>query len=432
MNSRVWLYITVILLMGLSGCATIEISSNHPQKSSFFEVSVLPAGQVEPSPTNTITPILPTKTPTPTQTATITLTPTPTVTQTPTFTPTATEIPTPTVIVVDGADKIAYLNGNEIWVANLDGSDLTQLTFDGKPKTNLQWSPDGQAVIYISPENKCVYSISIESPAEELIACFTFARYLGAFEISPDYNNVAISIDNLLYILPYNEILKSIEKHGDLSANAVCEYYDPLQNDLGQVDYSEKNVIAKFIRWSKDSQRLAFVTNGWDQQIIKIIEYNGCHSEPVYLTAFDPDRFLPTPDTYNEHPVIHNFAWDGDYLISIVAVADPRTGFGTLYTYDYSLKKAYGPYKWISDCCYRDPIFSPHGGFLAFAYKKYTEQSPTLFYDLGSEIEIYLVPRTTNSELSSPGDYTPLPLPPIDPRSQPQIVLRPVTATPTP
>jgi Tol biopolymer transport system component len=56
--------------------------------------------------------------------------------------------------VLGGADKIAYLDANDIWVANLDGSGLIRLTHDGQVKNNLQWSPDGQAVTFISAD-KC-------------------------------------------------------------------------------------------------------------------------------------------------------------------------------------------------------------------------------------------------------------------------------------
>lgn len=431
MNLRIWLYFMIMLAFGLSGCVRVIVSNTRPQNSSFLEVSISSIKTGRPFETSAIASATPTSTYTLAPSPTMTTTSTPTPTLTPTIAPTATHTPTPTRIVIGGADKIAYLNGNEIWTANLDGSDLAQLSFDGKPKTNLQWSPDGRSIIYISPENKCVYSISIENAAEELVSCFTFTDYFKAFEVSPDGKQVAISVDNLLYVLPFDKrMLKSIERRSDLPGNAVCEYFDPLQREPKPVD-PRKNVIAKFIRWSTDSQQLAFVTHGWEQDILKFIEYN-CASEPSTITTFYPDYFLPTPDLYKKNPIIHNFGWDSNSLVAIIAIADRETGFGTLYLYDYSLKKAFGPFKGISECCYRDPIFSPDGKFLAFAYRAYLEQNSTTYYDLGSDIKIYIIPLPLFSKFSSQGDYTPLPLPAIAPLSKPQIVLRPVIATPVP
>jgi len=58
-----------------------------------------------------------------------------------------------------GADKVAFLNGNDIWVANLDGSELVQLTEDNTKKSNLQWTLAGDAVNYIS--GKCAFSVKL-------------------------------------------------------------------------------------------------------------------------------------------------------------------------------------------------------------------------------------------------------------------------------
>ena len=54
----------------------------------------------------------------------------------------------PPSLVLGGADKIAFLHENEIWIANLDGTRAERLTEDGLEKERLQWTPDGQYLLY--------------------------------------------------------------------------------------------------------------------------------------------------------------------------------------------------------------------------------------------------------------------------------------------
>lgn len=70
--------------------------------------------------------------------------------QTSTVTPTPLGVvPTDQVVpIIGGADKIAFINANDVWIANLDGSELERLTDDEKEKTDLWWSIDGRELIY--------------------------------------------------------------------------------------------------------------------------------------------------------------------------------------------------------------------------------------------------------------------------------------------
>src|SRR6185503_1779731 len=49
-----------------------------------------------------------------------------------------------------GADRMAFVANNEIWIMNMDGSDIEQLTNDGGAKTDLQWLSDGKTLVFIS------------------------------------------------------------------------------------------------------------------------------------------------------------------------------------------------------------------------------------------------------------------------------------------
>ncbi len=163
---------------------------------------------------------------------------------TPTDLPTETPLPTLAIPVIGGADKIALLKDNDIWIANLDGSELTQLTDDGAEKSSLQWSPDGQAVHYIL--GKCINSVDINTLRIDNLACFESADFLEAFEISPDGERVAISLNRELFILPYDlESISQAKYRRDLQAMADCEILAPYS-------HNDKVIAVKSVRWSRD------------------------------------------------------------------------------------------------------------------------------------------------------------------------------------
>jgi hypothetical protein len=323
-------------------------------------------------------------------------------------TPTATETltPTPSAVVIGGADKIAFIQDDDIWVANLDGSDLVRLTKDGATKINLQWTPDGQAIQYIS--GKCVRTVRLEDGGIGTINCYNFVDYLKTFEISPDGKQVAASLDNQLYILPYDEqVLGSIQTRGDLTEVAECKDFAPYT----------KNFV-KFARWSKDGTMLAMVIMGHASGIgsadtIQVIPLDECTEKPRGLDNFPPPRY--TPPEYALAPSILNFGWDGFSLFAHTTYIQ-HGGFGNLYIYNMDLKKAQMSANPIDgDCCYRDPIWSPDGTHFLFAYQEPPGGDQTIL--------IYLIPYGT---IGTGTTYTPLPLPPItNPSEQPLPALRP-------
>ena len=144
--------------------------TNTPEEAAaevIAGVSPTPTEEAEALPTNTEAP--PTETPEPTATS------------------------TPEVPTLGGADKIAFINEENIWVMNVDGSDLQQLTNDGTLKTDLAWTPDGQSLTYIS--GKCVWSAELETGRLDFVACFESAEYLDSFAISPDVKESRYSAD---------------------------------------------------------------------------------------------------------------------------------------------------------------------------------------------------------------------------------------------
>jgi serine/threonine-protein kinase len=176
----------------------------------------------------------------------------------PTSTSTHTLAPSPTSTVpglpgIGGADLIAFLNNNDIWVMGVDGSNLVQITKDGGEKSDLQWSPDGQSLFYIS--GKCIQSVTVPGGEGTQITCFTAADYLEAFEISPDGKQAAISLNRVLYVVPF-----------DLTAIKSARNWLQLQDMKGCFTYNMDQTQAppKSVRWSSDGTKIAVNTLGVD------------------------------------------------------------------------------------------------------------------------------------------------------------------------
>jgi len=403
-----WLLPIILITILLIGGGIAAALSGRQGKGPF-------AFLANPTPSST-----PTQTAPPTATIPLTATkplagvmPSPTATEPQpslTFTaPPPSETPSDTPVIggpiIGGADKVAYLNGKDIWAANLDGSDLTQLTEDGTAKSNLQWTIDGSGINYIS--GKCVYTVKLADKQKEIITCFNFAEYFKSYEISPNGEQIAISIDNQLYILPNDlNLIRSISVRGDLSKSAPCPDFAPYLRNF-----------VKFPRWSSDSNFLAMVIMGVASGIgsadtIQVIPVNACTPNPKAVDNFPPPRF--TPEEYVLAPMIPNFGWDGHDLFAL-ATFIRNEGFGNLFVYNMGLKKPGEKINPVNNtCCYRDPIWSPDGTHLLFAYQKYPGGDNT--------IQLYYLPYGT---LGTGVVYERIPVPDIQPKTIPQPALRP-------
>ncbi|RPI78249.1 MAG: serine/threonine protein kinase, partial [Chloroflexi bacterium] len=184
--------IIVLLLIGGAGGGYLILGRGSGEKNPTATVETV---SIASNPTATIQPVVvtdeptqttaPTKTSAPTKEATKAPSATPTIEQvippTSTSEPTATELPK--LPVVGGADQIAFLNENDIWIANVDGTNLVQLTKDKTEKTNLNWTPDGQALTFIS--GKCVKTAALSTGEVDTLGCFDNSQYVESFEISP-------------------------------------------------------------------------------------------------------------------------------------------------------------------------------------------------------------------------------------------------------
>jgi tRNA A-37 threonylcarbamoyl transferase component Bud32 len=307
------------------------------------------------------------------------LTPTPEATLAPSPTP----VPTlPAVLTSGGADKIAFLHNNDIWVMNIDGTDLSQLTTDASVKSDLQWLPDGETILYIM--GKAIKTVNAKTTTENIITSFNNAEFLDAFQVSRDGKMVAISVNRELYVVPFDpERLGVVTKKSDL-LNLVKE-----KGCLAYTDFSVKDV-----RWSDDGQKIAFVfignAGGVRKDTIRVLDISRCSSSaPDRLDDFPGARF----DFPNE---ITNFDWDGDKLFFLNSNIR-NGGFGNLIGYNMETHK-YENLTPLTGCCYRDAAWGPDGSYVVFA-----------FQDMGlgtnSPIELFYIPYAS---LTTGGNLKPI------------------------
>lgn len=284
--------------------------------------------------------------------------------------------------IVGGADKIAFVRDNDIWVMNMDGSGRKQFTNDKLPKFNLQWLPGGKNILYLT--GKTVKTVNIETEVEEVVINYTSAQYFEGFSISPDGKKVAISVNRELFIVPYDLLkLRFATRRSALLEMNGCLY---------------NQIAIKDIQWSDDGARLAveYIANvdGVQADAIRIVNAQNC--EDIANTVsddFPPGRFqFPNK--------IVNFDWDGDLLFFLNS--DFRNnGFGDLFLYSAYTHKAEPAAPYEGNCCYRDASFSPDSSYAIFAFQDIRLGSV-------SPINLYLIPTDS---LSVQRKLEPLPLP---------------------
>lgn len=416
------IFLVILLGAGGLGAGYIFLNSHNPANPKPSATLPLIAGITQSTPTQktTDTPVPPTLPPqpsstsqsAPTDTSAPTNTPAPTSTDTvipPT--PTETSSPLPTVPLVGGSDMMAFVRNNDIWLVNLDGTGLTQLTTDGGAKNDIQWTPDGKSIVFIS--GLCAKMVDYQTKRVDNIICFQYSgTKLDEFRISPDGSHVAISVNQELYVVPFDLAkLQASTKPSDIQNMADCSALGPYASGTG-------SAFAAFnTRWSADMQQLAVIQKiiyeSHQEDAIRLLDISHCSTGLDLLDEFPGQRFRISQVT-----TLQNFAWDGFFNFAFVRNVR-NDGFGDLYFYNSDLhqpNKDTNPIDKV--CCYRDPSFSPDGSYLAFAFQDIREGA-------GSVTHLYYIQVGT---LFTGLTYTPIPLPDgffTNVKEGPQPILRP-------
>jgi hypothetical protein len=338
-----------------------KMTETPAQASSTQEIDVAlieaTETKVETLASPTPTAVIPTDTAIPASTATpeipvASLSPSPT--QELAQTATATVV-LPSSPVIGGADKLAFVGGNEIWIANPDGSEARQITSSGGgSKTNLQWTPGGEAVIYVT--NKCVLQVDINTEQISIILCPSWAEYVGAFQISPNGSQVALSLSDGLFVLPYDlTAISSIRTKQQLDNAEICTSYTDSET--------------KGVRWSRSGEEIAIVTEVTDQgratDRIKVFRIDQCGRPPIPIDEFP--RSNDVMIEYEETPTITDFDWDGGDLFAMTV--EKMRGFGEIYIYNMLTTRTTRLQPLQEWCCYLGFRWSPDSQYLLFAFQ---------------------------------------------------------------
>ncbi len=398
------------ILAGI-GLAALLILGGYGFASGFFG-----GGTNSATPTTELAAILPTDTtaptPEPIETSVPVIAATATDEPTATSEPTETAVPGPTATpappIAGGADMIAIILNDDIWIANLDGSNMTQLTGDGISKFNLRWLPDGQTLAYIA--GRCINTVTIEG-VQDYIACFEIAQFFEGFDVSEDGSILAVSLNRELYVVNFDlEALQSARFRTDLMAIAPCEHFAPY--DRGT------NVAAKSVEISNDGTRIAVMrvaagSSGLQEDQIDIVDLGDCVEQPRIRDSFPGTRFQIR--NYNITPLLSSWDWDGLALF-LMTNRVRNDVYGDLYQYNPELRRGDEINPIDGSCCYYAPEWSPDGRFVFFAFQDISQgqDSQTVFY---------YVPFAT---LSGGGQIVPMNIPPLtNARAIPEAALRP-------
>jgi len=366
-----------------------------------------------PSETPTPPPSSPTATAAPTETPTASPTSAPT--EAPTEPPTAAPTEPPVVLpIVGGSDQIALMKNNDIYSMNVDGTNLQQLTNDGGVKHSLQFLPDHKNLIFIIGTTARMKNL--ETQAETDIVDFPSAQFFDAFRVSPDGSQVAISVNNELFVVPFDlEALAKVNKKSDLVA---------IVNAKGCLDFNAlatQDIAVKDMRWSPDGTRLALKylapVNGIFVDAINVFDISQCMSTPPGRTPGRvPDvREFTAADLGIGHEIV-SWDWDGENLFLLNSNAR-NDGFGKLILFNNATNHRSFPTP-AGTCCYRDVAWSDDNKYTGFAFQDINAGS-------AGPIDIYLVPF---SALTSGGRSAPIALPDgfyTDTRDKPGLALRP-------
>ncbi|MBI3244139.1 MAG: serine/threonine-protein kinase [Chloroflexi bacterium] len=304
------------------------------------------------------------------------------------------------------APRVAFIANGDLWMINLDGENLTQLTKDGGQKASPRWLPDGRMLAFIT--GLCVKTVDVLTLESNTLICLNYAASVDSFEVSPDGQYFALSVEGKLHIGNYDPAaFQLIRSRNDMESAATCMLYS--QNYVESAS------------WSSDGKKLAVEVqiplSGLKADTLRVFDFACGNNAPRKLEEF-PGTWFSMP-AYKNQPELQGWGWDSDVLFAFVDNVR-NEGFGNIYVYNTSNKR---PARQIfpiagGRCCYRDPQWSPDGSTLLFAFQDIEAGA-------NSVTGLYYIPY---GQVGTGASATKIPLPDnffSDPRQKPQLVMAP-------
>jgi Tol biopolymer transport system component len=323
---------------------------------------------------------------------------TPTLGVTATATSSGTAVPS----IPGGADKVAFLVGNQLYLMDVDGNNLIQVRTDNSIKTDLHWIHDGR-LTYVS--RNCVYILDVNVLQAQQVMCFVSNEVIEGFNVSPDGKLAAISIQRTLNIIPFDlEALKKVDTRFSLLALEKNCFYN---------QYAFREIL-----WSKTGTQLA--AHVVDTQLVSSDQIFILNVDIPKCATVGPVRLAKIPGTridFNKESNrrIISYDWDGGHLF-LLNDSIRNDGFGDLYVFDSKSRQAERINPIDGACCYRDARWSPDKSYIFFVFQRYGT----------TNIEFYYIPY---ADLGKSNTWVPIPN--VDTlfatsREKPQPALRPI------
>jgi WD40 repeat protein len=290
---------------------------------------------------------------------------------------------------------------------SVDGNNPQQITKDGADKQDLQWTPDGKSLTFIS--GKCIKSVTFPDGVVSQITCFNSSDFVESFEISPDGKLVAISVNHVLFIVPFDvAAISGAKSAGQLAImpGGIFKYPD-----------LTKQQSIKQVRWFNTGKRIAvdaLTPNGSGQVIDAILIYDissctaatPCDTTTYFQTTikdiFPGNRFSMVNFGVGggKYSIIPAFDLNEEGLFLLNSIT--RNGFyGYLYSYNTTNTKSELVDPLGSQCCYTDALWSPDSSYVLFAYQDIRQGG-------GSKNQLFYI---SYGSIGTGAKFTPLPLP---------------------
>jgi serine/threonine protein kinase len=321
--------------------------------------------------------------------------------------PTPTDTAIPSLPALGGADKIAFVANNEIWVMNVDGSDRKPLTVDGGVKNDLQWLPDGENIVFISGLTVKYYNIKTD--VVDTLTSFPSASSLNAFRVSHDGKQVMVAMNNEIFVVPFGiDTLKNVHKKSDLLALEPC---------IVPTGKTKAALVVKEARWATDDQLVAWLYKGpFGPDQVSVLDIHDCDPTKIKIVDTFPGTHFEIPGF--QSGLLLDFDWDG-FNQFVFNTARRNNGWGDLHIYNWESHKPTLTIDPINKkCCYRDARWSPDGTYLFFTF-----QDEGLAAD--TQTFFYYVPY---GDIGTGANLAPINLPDgffKNPKEAPQPALRP-------